>query len=99
MPRICRQSVAIGAAGRENRRWPERPALNLLQLLQTARHADFRRHLGVRKAGLPVGDADLAEIDVAFGIQRNAVGGEEFAGLDPRAVLAAEPGDALALGI
>ena len=71
----------------------------LFQLLQAARRAHLRRHRRVRKAGLPVGDADLADIDVAFGIQRDAVRREEFADLDARAVLAAEPRDAFALRV
>src|ERR1700704_3500678 len=74
-------------------------SLNLLQLLQAARDAHFRRHRGVRKAGLPVGDADLAKINVAPGIHRDAVRREKFAGLNAWAVLAAEPGDAITLGV
>src|SRR5882757_4862527 len=74
-------------------------SLNLLQLLQAARDAHFRRHRHVRKAGLPVGDADFAEIDVAPGIDRDAVRREEFSGLDARTVLATETRDAVALGV
>src|SRR5580698_881381 len=70
--------------------------LNLLQLLQAARHANCRRHRRVPKTGLPVGDADLADIDVAVRIQRHAVRGEKLAGFQARAVLATEPCDALA---
>src|SRR5258708_7093465 len=72
---------------------------NSLQLLQTARHANLGRHRRVGKAGLPVGAADFAEIEAALEIERNAVGREEFSRLQPSAILAAEPGDALAFGI
>src|SRR4051794_30066593 len=48
----------------------EMDTLNLLQLLQAARHADLGRHWRIRKAGLPVGDADFAEIDVTLRIDR-----------------------------
>src|SRR5438552_453902 len=61
--------------------------------------ANLRRHRRVRKTRFPVGDADLADIDVAFGIERQPVRRQEFAGLKPRAMLAAEPCDAVALGI
>src|SRR5689334_18052624 len=73
--------------------------LHLLQLLQAARRAHFRRHWRIRKTRLPVGDADLADIDVAFRIQRDAVRREELADLDACAMLAAETGDALAFGV
>ena len=68
----------------------------LLQLLQAAHHL---RHRRVGKAGLPVRDADLAEIDVALRVERDAVRREEFADLKSRAVLAAEPRDPLALRV
>src|SRR5439155_10139260 len=51
------------------------------------------------KAGLPVRDTDLAGIDVTFRIQRDAVRRQEFPAGNTRAVLAAEPRDALALGV
>src|SRR6478735_9667262 len=76
-----------------------KPRSNLLQLLQTSARAHFRRHRRIRKAGLPVGDADLADIDIAFGIQRDAVRCEEFADLYARTVLAAEPRDAVSPGV
>jgi hypothetical protein len=40
--------------------------LNPFQLLRAARHRHLWWHRRVRKAGLPVGDADFADIDVAF---------------------------------
>src|ERR1043166_7007368 len=70
-----------------------------LQFLHAARRGYFRGHRRVGKAGLPVGDADLADIDVALRIQRDAVRGEEFAALEARTVLAAEPRDARAFRI
>src|ERR1700687_3198272 len=70
--------------------------LNFFQFLQTANH---RRHWRIRKAGLPVGDADFADIDVALGIQRDAVRCEELAGLEAWTVFAAAPRDALSLVI
>src|SRR5204863_8864531 len=69
---------------------------HLLQLLQGA---DGARHRLVGEAGLPVGVGDLADVDVAFGIERQAVRGDELAGLEPGALLAAEPGDQLALAV
>src|SRR5436190_11814484 len=69
---------------------------HLLQLLQGA---DRARHRLVGEAGLPVGVGDLADVDVAFGIERQAVRGDELAGLGPGALLAAEPGDQLALAV
>src|SRR4029077_2442314 len=72
---------------------------DLFQLLQAAMPANLGRHLGIGKARVPIGDADLADIDVATRVQRDAVGGEEFAGLKSGAVLAAESRDALALRI
>src|SRR4029077_6318015 len=62
---------------------------DLFQLLQAAMPANLGRHLGIGKARVPIGDADLADIDVATRVQRDAVGGEEFAGLKSGAVLAA----------
>src|SRR6185295_12871177 len=41
----------------------------------------------------------FADIDVTLRIHRDAVRREKFAGLQPRAVLAAEPGDAVTLGV
>src|ERR1700687_1954334 len=70
--------------------------VKFFQFLKTANH---RRHWRIREAGLPVGDADFADIDVALRIQRDAVRREEFAGLEAGTVLAAEPGDALSLGV
>src|SRR4051794_35000874 len=70
-----------------------------LQLLQTSRRAHRGRHLLIRKAGLPVGDADLADIDVAPGIQRDAVRRQEFSARNARARLAAEPRDAVAFRV
>src|SRR3984885_16110737 len=67
-----------------------------LQLLQAANHRGHRR---IRKAGLPVGDADFADIDVAFGIERDAMRRQELAGLEAGTVFAAEPRDALALEV
>src|SRR5450759_1012722 len=96
------------AGGRSSRRPTSRwsrgyrrrhDGLDLLQLLQTAGYADHRGHRRIRKTGLPVGDADLADIDVALGIQRDAVRREEFAALEAGTVLAAELRDALSLGI
>src|SRR5580704_15561441 len=72
------------------------PPLNPFQLLQAADHG---RHRYIRKAALPVGDADLADIDVALRIQRNAVRREELADLKARTILATEPRDTLALGV
>src|SRR6185295_5292001 len=73
--------------------------LNSLQLLQAARRRYFRWHRRIRKTGLPVGDADFADIDVAARVQRDAVRRQEFSGLEAGTVLAAEPRDALALGV
>src|SRR3954453_21138602 len=80
-------------------RYLKRLCRYLLQLLQTAADFQLRRHRRIRKAGLPVGDADFADINIAFRIHCDAVRREEFAGFQPRAVLAAEPGDAVALGV
>src|SRR5579872_1691739 len=44
----------------------ENALVKLLQLLQAPCPADLGRHRQVLKAALPVGDADLADIDVAF---------------------------------
>ena len=60
-------------------------------------HPHMRRHRGIRKAGLPVGVADLADVDVAARIERDAVRRDEFAGLEAGPVLAAQPRDALPL--
>src|SRR6202163_401880 len=98
-PCICRPTIpglptawpTEGPQGLDMRR-----PLDFLQLLQAA---NDRRHRRIRKAGLPVGDADFAEIDVALRIQRDAVRCEEFAGLEARTILAAEPRDALSLGV
>src|ERR1700733_14615087 len=96
---ICRPMIRNPpTAWRVAGRWPP-DRLYLFQLLQAAGDLQFRRHRRLRKTGLPVGDADLADIDVAFRIQREAVRGEEFAGLETRTVLAAEPGDPLSLGV
>src|ERR1051325_5183165 len=67
-----------------------------LQLLQAAYHL---RHRRIREAGLPVGDADFAQIDIALGVERDPVGREEFAAIEPGPVLAAEPADLLSLRI
>src|SRR5262249_17286726 len=69
---------------------------NPLQLLQAPRPPDLRRHRLVRKARLPVGDTDLANIDVAARVQSEAVWREELAGFDTWSLLAAEPRDARA---
>src|SRR2546421_11562706 len=69
---------------------------HLLQLLQGA---DRARHRLVGEARLPVGVGDLADVDVAFGVERQAVRGDELAGLEPGALLAAEPGDQPAFGV
>src|SRR6266481_7038480 len=98
-PFICRPTIPGPPTA-----WPPggprgldmRRPLDFLQLLQAA---NDRRHRRIRKAGLPVGDADLAEIDVALRIQRNAVRCEEFAGLEAGTILAAEPRDALSPGV
>src|ERR1700730_14072468 len=98
-PFICRRTI-LGpptAWPTGGQREPDmgRP-LDFLQLLQAA---NDRRHRRIRKAGLPVGDADFAEIDVAPRIQRDAVRCEEFAALEARTILAAQPRDALSLGV
>src|SRR5216684_4430691 len=85
-------TAAIG--GRVYRRCHS--SLNSCQLLQAAHHRRYRR---IRKTGLPVGNADFADIDVAFGIERDAVRREELAGLEAGAVFAAEPCDAFAFGV
>ena len=69
---------------------------DLLQLLQAANHS---RHRRFRKAGLPVGDADFADIDVAFRIQRDAVRREKFAGIETGAVFTAEARDPISLAV
>src|SRR5712692_8990557 len=98
-PFICRPTIrnppTVWPSGGQRGLDMRRP-LDFLQLLQAA---NDRRHRRIRKAGLPVGDADFAEIDVALRIQRDAVRCEEFAGLEARTVLAAEPCDALSLGV
>src|SRR5205814_1336816 len=67
-----------------------------LQLLQAANQG---RHRRVRKTGAPIGDTDFADINRAFGVERDTVRREEFAGFKARAVLAAKPRDTLALGV
>src|ERR1700686_2537119 len=98
-PCICRPTIpgppTVWPTGGRQGLDMRRP-LDFLQLLQAA---NDRRHRRIRKAGLPVGDADFAEIDVALRIQRDAVRCEEFAGLEARTILAAEPRDALSLGV
>src|ERR1700704_4667047 len=98
-PYICRRTIlgppTVWRTGGQQGLDMRRP-LDFLQLLQAA---NDRRHRGIRKAGLPVGDADFAEIDVALRIQRDAVRRQEFAGLQPWTVFAAEPRDALAFGV
>src|SRR6266567_3216795 len=69
------------------------------QLFQLLDAAHDRRHRRVGKAGLPVGDADFADVNVALGVEREAVRREEFADIETRPVLAAEPPDLLALRI
>ena len=59
------------------------------QLLQAAAGANLFRHRRIWKTGLPVGDADLADIDVASGIQREPMVGQEFEGLEARPMFAA----------
>src|SRR5581483_4450426 len=61
-----------------------------LELLQTAHH---RWHRRVRKARLPVGHADFADIDVTPGIQCEAMRRQELSGREPGTVLAPEPRD------
>src|ERR1044072_5959935 len=70
-----------------------------LQFLHATRRCPFRGHRRVGKAGLPVGDADLADVDIALRIQRDAVRREEFAAFQSGTVLTAEPRDALALSV
>src|SRR6266852_9709773 len=98
-PYICRRTIlgrpTVWPTGGQRGLGMRRP-LDFLQLLQAA---NDRRHRRIRKAGLPVGDADFAEIDVVLRIQRDAVWCEEFAGLEARTILAAEPCDALSLGV
>src|SRR5581483_2177323 len=67
-----------------------------LELLQTAHH---RWHWRVRKARLPVGHADFADIDVTPGIQREAMRRQELSGREPGTVLAPEPRDTRALAV
>src|SRR5450755_1176269 len=98
-PFICRPTIpglpTVWPTG--GRRGPDmRRPLDFLQLLQAAYD---RRHRRIRKTGLPVGDADFAEIDVALRIQCDAVRCKEFAGLKAGTILAAEPCNALSLGI
>jgi hypothetical protein len=69
---------------------------DLFQLLQAANNRGHRR---VRKAGFPIGNADLADINIASGIERDAVRGEEPSGLETGAVFAAQPRDAFSPGI
>src|SRR5262245_1960790 len=69
---------------------------DLLQLLQRAQRS---RHRLVREARAPIGVGDLADINVAPRIQSEAMRGEKLAGLEPGAILAAEAGDQLALGV
>src|SRR3954469_7869655 len=69
---------------------------HLLQLLETAHDGGHRR---VGKARLPVGDADLADVDVACGVERETVRGEEFADRKTGAILAAEARNFLSLSI
>src|SRR6202163_2516402 len=98
-PFICRPTIRNPPTA-----WPTggprgldmRRPLDFLQLLQAA---NDRRHRRIWKAGLPVGDADFAEIDVALRIQRDAVRREEFAGRKAWTFLAAEPCNALSLGV
>src|SRR5665213_3445000 len=67
-----------------------------LQLLQAANHGWHRR---IRKAGLPVGHADFADIDVAPRIHCDAMRSEELTGRKAGTVLTTEPRDTLALAI
>src|SRR5581483_827281 len=69
---------------------------HLFQLLE---RADDGRHGTVGEARLPVGVGDLAHVDVAAGIDGQAVRGDELAGLQARSLLAAEPRDQLAVDI
>src|SRR4029077_16316516 len=73
-----------------------RVSRHAFELLQAAHHL---RHRSLGKARLPVGDADLAEIDVALRIERNAVRREELADVESGTVLAAEPRDAFAFRV
>src|SRR5262245_58556262 len=73
-----------------------RPLTQPLQLLQRTDGLGFRR-LG--ETGLPVGVGDLANVDVALGVEGEPVRRQELAGFQPRSVLAAEAGHQLALGI
>src|SRR4051812_18986404 len=73
-------------------------ASNLFQLLQAACQPDPRRHRHIGKAGLPISDADFADVYVANRVQRDAVRRQEFAGLEAGTIVA-QPGDALALGV
>src|ERR1700682_4907194 len=105
-PCTCRRMIPAPPNGWRTGDWPRlekgcfptrrRETLDFLQLLQAANH---RRHWRIRKAGLPVGDADFADIDGALRIQRDAVRREKFAGLKAGTILAAEPRDALSFGI
>src|ERR1700730_10660125 len=63
------------------------PSPHLLQLLQGA---DGAGHWLVGEARLPVGVGDLADVDVALGIECEAVRRDELAGFEPSALLAAE---------
>src|SRR5262249_40138130 len=72
---------------------------DFFQLLQAAALAHFRWHWRLWKARLPVGDADLADIDVASRVERQPVRRQEFSSLDAWAMLAAAPRNAFALGI
>src|SRR5215472_17962165 len=58
------------------------------------RSSDLGRHLLVRKAGPPVGNADFANINVAFGVERDAMRSEELSTFNPGPLLAAKPRDA-----
>src|SRR5258708_6576125 len=69
---------------------------HLFQLLDAAHD---RRHRRIGKAGLPVGDADFADVNIALGVEREAVRREELADIEPGPILAAEPPDLLALRV
>src|SRR5215213_10707471 len=71
-------------------------AADPFQLLQTAHD---RRHRRIGEAGLPVRDADFAQVNVALRVERDPVRREELADVESRPTLAAEPRDALALRV
>src|SRR5205085_12377498 len=56
-------------------------------------------HGDIREARLPVGDTDLAHIDVAPAIHGEAMGREKLAHLESWPLFPAEPCDAVALGV